>query len=626
MWSDNETDRDFLNFGYVADIAAEMIAQAGGRPLSLGVSGSWGVGKSSMMRLLKRALRERTGSSFLFVDFNAWLYQGYDDTRAALMEIIARELLEYAKNQKTPVEATIEKARSLLARVDWFRLVSTGASTAASLALGIPPVGLIAEGLRLANHVHSGTVSQHDLGEVATAAKKASGEAKNLIRHQAPHQETPPKAIHDFRENLRDTLETLGLTLVVLIDDLDRCLPTTTIATLEAVRLFLFLERTAFVIAADDKMIRAAVRAHFKDVAIDDELVTNYFDKLIQVPVRVPPLGTQDVRAYLMMLFVENSELAIAKKEEVRLGICQRLGEAWKGVRVDRAFVGGLIGDCPPALAIKLDLADRIAPILTGATQIAGNPRLIKRFLNTLSIRLSIAKAQKVTVDEAALAKMLLFERCGPEKAYAQLLSAINDDPDGHPRILEEWEAEAAKDPSAVTLEGHWNSPFVREWLTLQPVLSGQDLRGVVYVSRETVPVVTAADRLSSGGADVLEALLALTSAVSPSLAGRAGILPPHEMLLLVEALIARARSVSAWGTPPILWAFLTLCLIEGEHVGRIARFLAEIPPTKLTAAIVPLLTDKAWAKPVLAKWAGESVTPEPVRKAIAKLAKKETS
>ena len=45
MWSDNETNRDFLNFRCVADTAAEMIVQANGQPLSMGVSGGWGVGK-----------------------------------------------------------------------------------------------------------------------------------------------------------------------------------------------------------------------------------------------------------------------------------------------------------------------------------------------------------------------------------------------------------------------------------------------------------------------------------------------------------------------------------------------------------------------------------------------------
>jgi predicted KAP-like P-loop ATPase len=71
----------------------------------------------------------------------------------------------------------------------------------------------------------------------------------------------------------------------VLIDDLDRCLPETTISTLEAIRLFLFLKNTAFVIAADNDMIKHAVRKHFVGIE-NDLLVTSYFDKLIQVPIR----------------------------------------------------------------------------------------------------------------------------------------------------------------------------------------------------------------------------------------------------------------------------------------------------------------------------------------------------
>ena len=34
MWSDNETDRDFLNFRHVGSMVAEMIVQADGRPLN----------------------------------------------------------------------------------------------------------------------------------------------------------------------------------------------------------------------------------------------------------------------------------------------------------------------------------------------------------------------------------------------------------------------------------------------------------------------------------------------------------------------------------------------------------------------------------------------------------------
>ena len=85
MWADNETARDFLNFTGVSDTVAEIIVQANGRPISIGVSGAWGVGKSSMIKLIRTSLEHRDKghpSKFVFVEFNAWLYQGYDDARA----------------------------------------------------------------------------------------------------------------------------------------------------------------------------------------------------------------------------------------------------------------------------------------------------------------------------------------------------------------------------------------------------------------------------------------------------------------------------------------------------------------------------------------------------------------
>jgi predicted KAP-like P-loop ATPase len=189
-----------------------------------------------------------------------------------------------------------------------------------------------------------------------------------------PKAETsPPKEIQALRTTFEETLDELGVTLVVLIDDLDRCLPETTISTLEAVRLFLFLKNTAFVIAADNDMIKHAVRKHFEGVD-DDVLVTNYFDKLIQVPIRVPPLGTQEVRSYLMLLFIENSSLEDGVKEKMRAGICGQLQQTWSGKRVDRAFVQTLHHGLPSDLLSKFDTAERLAPLMTTASGMGSYP------------------------------------------------------------------------------------------------------------------------------------------------------------------------------------------------------------------------------------------------------------
>ena len=161
----------------------------------------------------------------------------------------------------------------------------------------------------------------------------------------------------------------------------------------------------------------------------------------------------------------------------------------------------------PDGLGTQFDTADRLAPLMTTASQIGGNPRLIKRFLNALSIRMAISNAQGVGVDEAVLAKMLLFERCAAPAAYDVLARAVNNDGEGKPRFLANWE-EKALAGEKLDLKEPWDEPFITEWLTVPPRLADIDLRGVLYVSREHAPLITPEDRLSSEGADLLAAIL----------------------------------------------------------------------------------------------------------------------
>jgi len=427
MWPDNETELDFLNFAGVADTVAEIVVQAHGSPISIGVSGAWGVGKSSMIRLIRRSLERRNDTNFVFVEFNAWLYQGYDDARAALMEVIANKLTQEAESRKKG----IEKAKEFLQRISWFRGAKLVAGSAISMSLGMPPIGLVGEIYGIGEKLIAGDVDEKTAGAIEHAASGVAGAASGLLA--AKKKTSPPKEIQALRDSFEETLAEMGVTLVVLIDDLDRCLPETTISTLEAIRLFLFLKNTAFVIAADDAMIKHAVRRHFGNV--DDDLETNYFDKLIQLPIRVPPLGTQEVRAYLMLLFIEKSDLDGPTKEQIRSKVCEQLGKTWQGKRVDRAFLQTLHSFSGEMIA-QFDTADRLAPLMATATGIAGNPRLVKRFLNALSIRMAISKAQGVGVDEAALAKMLLFERLGDPKAYAALAKAVAEHENGKPTFL----------------------------------------------------------------------------------------------------------------------------------------------------------------------------------------------
>ena len=478
---------------------------------------------------------------------------GYDDARAALLEVIARKLAEEARRRK----GGVEKARELLGRVNWLRAAQI-TSSFIPMAVGLPPFGLAAEGLAV------GAKMLAQRNDVPKDPDEAGGQLEPTT------ESTPPEAIHQIRKCFEQTLTEMEVTLVVLVDDLDRCLPRTSISTLEAIRLFLFLEHTAFVIAADEAMIKHAVRSHFGGV--DEVLATNYFDKLIQIPIRVPPLGTQEVRAYMMMLFVANSSLASCEKENLRIEVCRQLAQSWKGLRVDRAFMQRVHDGLPNDLLGQLETAERLAPLMATASQIGGNPRLVKRFLNALSIRMTIAKAHGVGVDEAVVGKMLLFERCAVPAAYDELAQCVNNDNEGKARFLNAWEA-SALGGETLELSAPWDDGFIYEWLTLPPILADVDLRGVLYVSREHAPIITAQDRLSSDGAELLAAIVDFPE-TAIQMGHRIASLPRSDRTIVMDKILERARQEQQWGTPAILDAGLAVVSADGSQAQRLAAFL----------------------------------------------------
>lgn len=610
MWTDHETEQDFINFGGVARTVAEIIEQAHSRPISIGVSGAWGVGKSSMIKLIRGELAGRStggNNKFIFVEFNAWLYQGYDDARAALIEVVASALAEEALERKSGVE----KTKDLLNRVNWFRAAKLAAGSAAAIALGLPPIGLLGEVFNLGQKALNGKI-ESDLIEKAEATAEKVGESVPCLL-KPKKISSPPKEIQALRTSFEDALKEIGVTLVVLIDDLDRCLPETTISTLEAIRLLLFLKHTAFVIAADDQMIKHAVKRHFQGV--DDDLATNYFDKLIQVPIRVPPLGTQEVRAYIMLLFIENSNLDPKEKERLRSEVCTQLGKTWQGKRVDPKFLRSLNENLPEELIVRLDLADRLAPLMTSAIGIAGNPRLIKRFLNALSIRMSMSHAQGVGVDESELVKVLLFERCGDPKAYAALIKAVTESVDGKPTFLVDWEQKAIAG-EILEQKTPWDDPFIAEWLRLSPQLGNRDLRGALYVSREHAPLIMPEDRLSSEAVELLEALLEHPD-MAASIKDRLMILPRPDISIIMDRLLGRARQEQEWGVPSILNACLVVAAVDPPQGQRLAGFLTERPGSQIKPSIVPKIADQLWSKKVFSAWDSNDAVSKTVKSAI---------
>ncbi len=76
---------------------------------------------------------------------------------------------------------------------------------------------------------------------------------KTLVEAFTPRLKEQPESMAGFRDAFGEMVSALPdvRRVVVLVDDLDRCLPDAVMATLEAIKLFLSVERMVFVIAAD---------------------------------------------------------------------------------------------------------------------------------------------------------------------------------------------------------------------------------------------------------------------------------------------------------------------------------------------------------------------------------------
>ncbi|NTV93567.1 MAG: hypothetical protein HGA72_10020 [Chlorobiaceae bacterium] len=210
MWNDVETTQDLLNFKVVADTAAQMIKDGNGQPVSIGVSGSWGVGKSSLVQMIGESLKSLDGGkNYIFINFNAWLYQGYDDARMALLQKVADKIMEEAEAGQT----FVDKAKEFIKRIRWLRAakfmvpVTTGIITGGAVAGDVGSFigalgGLLSQ---------SGVPSPEELNKVRESYQQVAPDLQKLLRDK--EEKSVPKEIEALRSLFQELLETLELTL-----------------------------------------------------------------------------------------------------------------------------------------------------------------------------------------------------------------------------------------------------------------------------------------------------------------------------------------------------------------------------------------------------------------------------
>ena len=478
MWLDNASDIDILFYEPYARIIANLAKNEEYNPLTIGVFGLWGAGKSTLLKLIGEKLNGQDG--IICVTINAWMFESYDDAKTAIMEALLQELKE-----EVPIEAK-KKLGKLIKRVDWFKLgtkaVSTLAPIVASAATGNPLPMLL-----------NVTGSAEEIGNTVKNAANSIQSLKDEYwkEEEASNDESMINNIRKFREEFSDALKSDEIkNVVVMVDDLDRCRPERIIEILEVIKLFLAVERTTFIIAADENVIKYSIREKYPPMnGFDVELDKEYIEKIIQLPIYIPELSAKDIQNYLLLLVAQS----YLKQESFKLLITKLFEEkrTISGDVITLEEINRLIDELH--LSWKSEgkstfnemssIIDEIREIV--ASTLKGNPRQTKRFLNTFITKRQLAKIYYGDeIDISILAKLLVLQKLDND-LFIQL-NEWNKEFDTENKKFKEIRTEVVN--GDLDGQNQWNTPQIKKWLECKPVeLENYRLEKYFYLTRENL-------------------------------------------------------------------------------------------------------------------------------------------
>lgn len=258
----NNERSDSLGFATYADIIARIVQGTRG-PFTIGVFGEWGMGKTSLMRMVEQRVDSSSQKDTVVVPvwFNAWMFERVEYPIIPLIKSITEELRSRESTLAKlgrPVEGLVDSLDALAAA---FKIKGQ---------LGLPGGNVEAE---------------FDQGKFHDTFNKLRRKRKQGTSEIDPYEE-----IFDAFHNISDRAVPQGVTIMVLIDDLDRCFPENAVRLLESIKLILSQPGFIFLLGASRVVIEEYLQSKYeKQYGIAHFDGRAYLDKMMQLSFDIPP-------------------------------------------------------------------------------------------------------------------------------------------------------------------------------------------------------------------------------------------------------------------------------------------------------------------------------------------------
>lgn len=470
MWKDIETSEDLLGYRFHAKLLKEIVLDKSMLPTSIGIFGNWGYGKSSLMLLLEKEINEEIAMHvaegntprILQVRFNGWQYESYETTKYSLIQVLLDSVEKYLSDNRD----VFEKLDILLKRINLLKL----------------GVLLLKKYVwdKIPNAIKSNLPQADDLKECIGV--------DDITKFQNEFQnEHTSLFVTKFRTLLESIVEEAKFdSIIVYIDDLDRCSGEKMIECIEAIKLFLNVKNTAFVLGADERMVERAIKEHYPEIEQDKRQIyspfSDYLEKLIQIPYRLPRLSLNEQYTYILFLLLKskypNFFNAVIKdyndyKNKEPFG------------NYDAEKMRAALGEN------KIPDVEALIPIIPMMTRfLNGSPRQLKRFLNTFDLRMRMVQVANIReIAPTVLAKLMLLEYNFKYQRLFESLYGMQLLGDGIIDKIGEVE-ECARQKKKLN-DKRWQEweedNLVLDWLSLSPSLSGVNLKEYFWIARDSL-------------------------------------------------------------------------------------------------------------------------------------------
>ena len=255
---------DIFNFRYhlgpIYDIIRHEKTQM---PLTIGINGKWGTGKTTAMQWLFDALekwKQSDESKGKVKTRNVWFYPWKYHKKEDVWKGLIAEVILNVTDFENASTATVLKSLKLLSAFAGESVLDILSDTEFEVA----------------------------------GFKVKPGVIKKIKKNfqKANHPEKPYLNEYEdaFKDWIKDALSRNNERMVIFIDDLDRCMPDIALQVLEALKLYLKIDKLIFVIGMDMGVVKEAVKAYYKNKHIEDIDAGCYLDKMLQVELQLSPL------------------------------------------------------------------------------------------------------------------------------------------------------------------------------------------------------------------------------------------------------------------------------------------------------------------------------------------------